>query len=141
MSKRKKWIDPFNNLSSVQKGKAAEYLAISKLMLKGFDCYFPTTESSKADILIDNGKNILRAQVKIIGYGNALPVRKISVNSKTNTKISRYSDKEIDVFIGVGLENLEVFVIPIAYINEFSITISKSRLISGGFLENYDLLK
>jgi hypothetical protein len=141
MSKRKKWLDPFSNISSVQKGKAAEYLVISKLLLQGFDCYIPATESSKADILVDNGRKILKAQVKIIGHNDSLPVRKISVNSKTNTKVSMYTEKDIDVFIGVDLQKLEIFVIPIDFIQKFRSLISKTRLINEQFLENYDLLR
>lgn len=139
MSKRK-WLDPFREISSVQKGKAAEYLVITKLLLKGFSSFIPTTEVSKADLLIHSNHRILKAQIKIIGHSNSMPVRKVTVNSKTNTKISRYTESDIDFFIAVDLQSFELFIVPIQFAVKYSISISRKTLVDSGFLENYNIL-
>ena len=107
-------------LSSVKKGQAAELILQARCTIAGLDCYPSTSADNKVDMVI--GPNLKRVQVKLLG-AQGMNVRKVSCNSKTNTKIYRYSEEEIDCFVAVSLDDLSVYVIPmkgLTYRNKIS---------------------
>lgn len=115
-------------ISSVKKGKASELIVQAHCMLNGMDCYPTSAEDNKVDLII--GKSLKRAQVKTIGgAGNAMNIRKVGCNSKTNTKIHRYTDDEIDCFIGVDCKTFDIYVIPLdklSHVNNISLKTIRS---------------
>lgn len=130
---------PFPDASSVQKGKAAEHLFIAKCLLLGLSCFVPNTENDKIDVIV--GPHLARAQVKIINPASRfVAVRKIGVNSKSNTKVYHYTPDDIDVFVAVDLETISVYIIPIADLMRYSSSISLSTLEKNGYKDAFNLV-
>lgn len=115
-------------MNTVKKGKAAEALVISKLLQLGANVYTPVSEDSKVDLIYELENRYIKVQVKCFGTGNSIAVRKIGVNSKTNTKIYWYTEKDVDAFAAVDLNTNSVYMIPISYIITFRSTISLTTI-------------
>ena len=120
------------SLSSVKQGKAAEHIVIAKLLLQGYNVYTSVTEDNKIDVLF--GDKLQRVQVKVFSKYKRFAVRKVGVNSKTNTKISYYTADDIDLFAAVDLDTFDVFLVPIEFAASYTAEISKSTLIKNGFM-------
>jgi len=71
-----------------RKGWLGESVVATNLIKNGYDVYVPVVDDNGVDMLVDNGKNIKRVQVK--------------TNSATSTtsievKLGKYKDSNIDV--------------------------------------------
>lgn len=100
--------------NAMQVGKAGEYLTCADLILKGFVA-FPSEQGLPFDVVMDNGKRLLRIQVKTSSLPRIIPQRKgestayifnIKRHGKNNTLV--YDDSEVDVFALVCLDTKNV---------------------------------
>jgi len=98
----------------LQIGKAGEYIVCADLILKGF-ISFPSEQGLPYDVLLDNGKKIIRIQVKTTEKPRIIPQR----NKKTEAYIfnvkrsgsngkTRYDISEIDLFALVCLDTMQI---------------------------------
>lgn len=96
--------------NELQIGKAGEYLVCADLIMKGFVA-FPSEQGLPYDVLLDNGKKLLRVQVKTCEKPRILPQRNtetlvyqynIKRHGKNNAII--YGSDEVDVFALVALD-------------------------------------
>jgi hypothetical protein len=98
----------------LQIGKAGEYLTCADLILKGFVA-FPSEQGLPFDVVMDNGKRLLRIQVKTTEKPRIVPqrvsesnayifnIKRAGKNGKT-----RYDESDIDLFALVCLDTMKV---------------------------------
>ncbi len=100
--------------NELQIGKAGEYLVCADLIMKGFIA-FPSEQGLPYDVLMDNGKRLLRIQVKSTTKPRIIPQRakksqayifNVKRHGKNNSQ--RYDDSEVDVFALVCLDTRQV---------------------------------
>lgn len=116
-------------IDTIKKGKAAEHIAIAKLLSLGYNVYVPTTEGTRVDLIFEKNNIYSKAQVKSFNKkSNQIGIRKTGVNSKTNTKIYHYTASDVDYFIAVDVDTLEVFMIPIEFVMQYTTSIAKSTI-------------
>ena len=96
--------------NELQIGKAGEYLVCADAIMKGLIA-FPSEQGLPYDVLIDNGKRLLRVQVKTTTAPRIVPQREIEsrayiFNIKRHGKNNqaRYDDGEVDLFALVCLD-------------------------------------
>lgn len=98
----------------LQIGKAGEYLTCADLILKGFVA-FPSEQGLPFDVVLDNGKKLLRVQVKTTEKPRVVPQRRtdsmaymfsIKRHGKNNSTI--YENDEVDIFALVCLDTKNV---------------------------------
>ena len=96
--------------NELQIGKAGEYLVCADLIMKGFVA-FPSEQGLPYDVLLDNGKKLIRVQVKTCEKPRVVPQRNkksfayqynIKRHGKNNSVI--YGDDEVDLFALVALD-------------------------------------
>lgn len=100
--------------NELQVGKAGEYLVCADLIMKGFIA-FPSEQGLPYDVIMDNGKRLLRIQVKSTTMPRIIPQRakesqayifNVKRHGKNNSR--RYDDSEVDVFALVCLDTRKV---------------------------------
>ena len=100
--------------NELQIGKAGEYLVCADLIMKGFIA-FPSEQGLPYDVIMDNGKRLLRIQVKSTTKPRIIPQRakksqayifNVKRHGKNNSQ--RYNDSEVDVFALVCLDTRQV---------------------------------
>jgi len=98
----------------LQIGKAGEYLVCADLILKGLIA-FPSEQGLPYDVVIDNGKKLLKCQVKTTLKPRVIPQREkenyayifnIKRHGKNNSKL--YHDNEVDIFALCCLDSRRV---------------------------------
>lgn len=100
--------------NEMQIGKAGEYLACADLCRKGLIA-FPSEQGLPYDVVIDVDGKLLKCQVKTTEQPRIIPQRNKETkayifNIKRNGKngISRYTEKDVDVFALVTLDTMSV---------------------------------
>lgn len=98
----------------LQIGKAGEYLVCADLILKGFIA-FPSEQGLPYDILLDTGHKLLKIQVKttekarlIQQRNKPIPAYIFSIKRAGAKGLTRYEEKEIDLFALVCLDTMEI---------------------------------
>lgn len=98
----------------LQIGKAGEYLVCADLILKGFVA-FPSEQGLPFDVLVDNGKKLLKIQVKTTSEPRIVPQRNqdskayvFNVKRCGKNGIMRYGESEIDLFALVCLDTMKI---------------------------------
>lgn len=100
--------------NELQIGKAGEYLVCADLIMKGIIA-FPSEQGLPYDVIMDNGKRLLRIQVKSTTKPRIIPQRakksqayifNVKRHGKNNSQ--RYNDSEVDVFALVCLDTRQV---------------------------------
>ena len=98
----------------MQIGKAGEYLVCADLCMKGLIAY-PSEQGLPYDVVIDVDGKLLKCQVKTTEQPRIIPQRNKETkayifNIKRNGKngISRYTEKDVDVFALVTLDTMSV---------------------------------
>ena len=105
--------------NELQVGKAGEYLTCADLIMKGLVA-FPSEQGLPYDVLMDNGKKLLRIQVKTTSSPRVIPQRNVEsfayiFNIKRHGKngTARYDLQEVDLFALVCLDTLKVgYLVP-----------------------------
>lgn len=100
--------------NELQIGKAGEYLVCADLISKGFVA-FPSEQGLPYDVLLDNGKRLLRVQVKTCEKPRKLLQRSqeysvYQYNIRAHGKHSKrfYDADEVDLFAIVALDTKQV---------------------------------
>ena len=100
--------------NELQVGKAGEYLVCCDLAMKGFVA-FPSEQGLPYDVLLDNGKKLLKIQVKATNGPRFVPQRNkksqayifnIKRHGKNNAQ--RYGIGEVDLFALVSLDTMSI---------------------------------
>lgn len=98
----------------LQIGKAGEYLVCADLILKGFVA-FPSEQGLPYDVLLDNGKTLLKIQVKTTEKYRTVPQRNqdtkcyiFNIKRAGSKGTTRYSEDEIDLFALVCLDTMKI---------------------------------
>lgn len=96
--------------NELQIGKAGEYLVCADLILKDLIAY-PSEQGLPYDVVIDNGKRLLKCQVKTTLQPNKVPQRvkesrayRFSIKRHGKKNQSIYSLMEVDLFALVCLD-------------------------------------
>lgn len=118
-------------MNTAQKGKAAEYLAISKLLKSGYNVFTSAAEDSLIDIIyIHPLEGMKKCQIKSFFYGSKneyhFKITKTSSNTKSN--IEKSYNGFIDNFIAVDLQTNKIYIIPISFTELFKRNISLSTV-------------
>ena len=100
--------------NELQIGKAGEYLVCADLIMKGLVA-FPSEQGLPYDVLVDNGKRLLKIQVKTTTAPRIIPQRAkdtcayiFNVKRCGKNGSQRYNDAEIDMFALVCLDTRKV---------------------------------
>lgn len=100
--------------NELQVGKAGEYMVCTDLILKGFVA-FPSEQGLPYDVLMDNGKRLLRVQVKTTTGPRTIPQRAkesqayiFNIKRHGSNNAQRYDGNEVDIFALVCLDTRKV---------------------------------
>lgn len=99
--------------STKEKGELAEAMALFRLQKAGYTVSQPFGENSRYDMVIDDGDDLLRVQVKHgrIEDGKVIAtLRTVGYNSEGHQS-SYYESGEVDVFVVCSLERDEIYMI------------------------------
>lgn len=98
----------------LQVGKAGEYLVCADLIIKGFVAFL-SEQGLPYDVLLDTGHKLLKVQVKttekprlIQQRTNPIPAYIFSIKRAGAKGLTRYEEKEIDLFALVCLDTMKV---------------------------------
>lgn len=97
-------------LSSVQRGYAAEALFVYRAILAGLDVILPSRSMSACDVVVRTRTGAFRS-VEVKGTC-AKEVSFSRVSSFSGTRSSYSEEDKVDYFAGVDLESENVFVVP-----------------------------
>lgn len=117
-------------MNTISKGRLGYNIVEWYFLQNNYDIYVPLLENTKIDLITVKNNNLLKFQIKTFIYEKGykkLPVRKVSHN-QGQYKISKYTKKDIDYFIGVDVEERDIYIVPIDLIEKYSSSISISKL-------------
>lgn len=105
-------------LSKADLGEAARQMICARLLLAGVKVFRPLTEDTPVDLLVLQGDHALKCQCKLIypegksgTYCLSLcAVRKWGPGARAIKH--RYTETEVDFFLGYCLENDSIYVVP-----------------------------
>ena len=113
-------------MDTITKGRIGYNLFEYQMLIRDWDLYTPVLENTKVDCIAIKNNQLFKFQIKTLiksGNSKALPVRKISHN-QGEYKIHLYNEQEIDFFIGVDTDELDLYIVPIEFIKKYSNSIS-----------------
>lgn len=97
--------------NELQLGKAGEYLVCADLITKGFIA-FPSEQGLSYDAILDNGKRLIKIQVKTTLKPRIVPQRNketecyiFNIKRKGKNNSKRYEDTDVDIFALVALDS------------------------------------
>ena len=114
-------------MNTIAKGRLGYNLLERELLKRDWDLYIPILENTKIDCIAIKKDILIRMQIKTLATDRSLPVRKISHN-QGQYKVHLYSKDEIDYFIGVDLDNEDIYIVPIEITSQYSSRVSISKL-------------
>ena len=132
-------------MNRVKVGKAAEFIFIAQCLLSGLECYTPVSEDGRVDVVV--GSTLCRCQVKQVtpysstSRSKGISIRKVGVNSRTNTKCYSYTASDVDYMVGVDTDSYDVYVVPMTALEGYRRSISCPILTKLGYKNNIDILK
>ena len=88
---------------TIEKGYLGNLIVEKNFIQQGFNLFKPVLENGKVDLIVEKNNKYFRLQIKTVqkdGNTKRIPIRKISHNMGLY-KISRYTNVEIDYFIGL----------------------------------------
>lgn len=110
------------------KGDWAELRVASRLRRLGYTVLFPFTENQQYDLVVDNGTEFIRVQVKYakLRDNGSVKVKCYGTNSsKTGNNSTFYTEHQIDGVAAYCGDLDQSFWIPIAKMNKYNITLSE----------------
>ena len=127
-------------LSTVQKGTIGELLAKALFMKQGFNIFDKVNEESKCDFILEKNNKLIKLQVKITSVARenkCILTRKLS-HSKTEHKTHYYTSNEIDFYVAVDIEELDLYILPMSIYSE----IKSSKILDNlqEFKNNFGLI-
>lgn len=117
-------------MDTITKGRLGYNLVEREFLKRDFELYVPLLENTKVDCITIRNGVLLKYQIKLLGNNKgvkSLPVRKISHN-QGEYKVHLYKSSEIDFFIGVDLEEEDLYIVPISLVEKYSSSISCRKL-------------
>ena len=128
-------------LSSVQKGTIGELFTKALLIREGFNVYDKVNEESKCDFILEKNFKLIKIQVKITSinaHGNKTILTRKLTHSKTEHKTHYYTKDEIDFYMAVDIEQLDLYILPV----EIYSTIKSEKVLSNlqDYKNNFELL-
>lgn len=114
-------------METIVKGRLGYNLLEKELLKRGWDIYLPILENTKIDCIAIKGSSLIRIQIKTLNSEGGLPVRKISHN-QGDYKIFHYDASVIDFFVGVDLNNEDIYIVPESFSSKYVNTIGKTAL-------------
>ena len=125
---------------SIEKGYLGQLIVEKAFLKNNFSLYRPILENGKIDLIAEKNNILFRLQIKTVinDHGKRIPLRKISHNMG-KYKITLYTKKEIDYFIGVDLETEDLYLLPIEFSQTYSNSISINKCIQ--YKNNFDQLE
>jgi hypothetical protein len=84
-------------------------------------------------LIVEKDNRYFKLQIKTV-LGRKIPMRKISHNMG-KYKVTLYTDKDIDYFVGVDLINNDLYILPISFSSQYksSISINMCQLYKNNF--------
>lgn len=70
-----------------------------------------------------------------------MPLRKVGCNSKSNVKVYRYTEKDIDFFVGVDIDSFDIYPIHIRRLSQYRNSIGLVALKRSGVRNNFTELR
>lgn len=125
-------------METIVKGRLGYNLVEKELLKRDWDLYIPLLENTKIDCIAIKNNVLVRLQIKTLNSEGGLSVRKISHN-QGQYKIFRYDGNTIDFFIGVDVENENIYIVPESFSSKYVNTIGKKAL--EPFRNAFDLLE
>lgn len=132
-------------LSTVQKGTIGELFTKALLMREGFNVFDKVNEESKCDFILEKDFKLIKVQVKITSKTNlkdgsiskCILTRKLT-HSKTEHKTHHYTKEEIDFYMAIDIEELDLYILPM----DVYLEIKSSKVLTGlqEYKNNFDLL-
>lgn len=127
-------------------GDAHELFSRAILMRLGLEVGKVDLSSSAYDIILKvmdgaGRKVFIRAQVKTVDQSLPLVggVRAgIDRTYKSGVKGYKYSEKDTDLILGVDTQSLDIYVVPVGFIQNLGNSIGKGKL--SGLKDNWDIL-
>lgn len=130
-----------SDLGNIEKGYFGSLIVEAKLIKNKFNIFKPIMENGKVDMIIEKDNIYLKLQIKTIQNNRGsknIPVRKISHNMG-DYKITRYSEEEINYFVGVDLETGDVYMIPSKVSSSYASSIAISKVQQ--YKNNFNLME
>lgn len=132
-----------NDLGNIEKGYFGVLIVEAKLIKNKFNIFKPIMENGKVDMIIEKNNVYLKLQIKTVqaaskSTGKNIPVRKISHNMG-EYKVKRYTENEIDYFVGVDLELGDVYMVPAKVSSLYTSSMSISKLQE--YKNNFNLME
>ena len=111
---------------TIEKGYLGNLLVEQKFIENGFNLFKPVLENGKVDLILEKDNIYFKIQIKTVQDSRSskiIPMRKISHNMG-EYKVKLYSKEDIDYFIGVDLENKDLYILPISFSSKYTSSIS-----------------
>jgi len=118
-------IKDFCIKDAIKFGKIGEHLVVADLLMNGYDAFIVPDHNSSFDVVMNNGKSLLKVQVKtttkpslnrnpskIKNILAQTPCYKFNIKDKGNGLKSCYSENDVDMFALVCLDTRFVAYIP-----------------------------
>lgn len=128
-------------MGNIEKGYLGSLITEKAFVKNGFSVFKPVMENGKVDMIVEKQNVYLKIQIKTVQESKgkkSIPVRKISHNMG-DYKISTYSSREIDYFIGVDVDTEDVFVIPIEVSEQYKSAITTTTV--DRYKNNFNLME
>ena len=114
-------------------------LVEQKFIENGYNVFRPVLENGKVDFIMEKDNKYLKIQVKTVQTDRnqrSIPMRKISHNMG-EYKVKLYTENDINYFIGVDLEQQDLYILPIAFSSQYksSISINKCQEYKNNFIQ------
>lgn len=128
-------------LSTVQKGTIGELLAKALFMKQGYNVYDKVNEESKCDFILEKDYKLIKLQVKVTSVsesGNKCILTRKLTHSKTEHKTHHYTADEIDFYVSVDIDELDLYILPMSIYSE----IKSSKVLSNlqEYKNNFEVL-
>lgn len=125
-----------NEWKTIEKGYLGSLLVEQEFIKHGFNIFKPVLENGKVDLIVEKNNHYFKIQIKtVMNYcGKHIPFRKISHNMG-EYKIKRYSEEDIDFFIGVDIDTVDLYILPISFSSSYrnSVSITKCQEFKNNF--------
>ena len=116
-----------NEWKTIEKGYLGNLLVEKEFIKHGFNIFKPILENGKVDLIIEKNNHYFRVQIKTVtNNGKHIPFRKISHNMGTY-KIKRYTEEDIDFFIGADIETEDLYILPVWFSSSYRSVVSINK--------------
>ena len=126
---------------TIEKGYLGQLFVEEAFIQHGFNLFKPVLENGKVDLIIEKNNKYLKIQIKTVQEyrrSKCIPVRKISHNMG-EYKIKRYTEEDIDYFIGVDIDTRDLYILPVSFSSQYTSAVAISSCQS--YKNNFEQLE